>query len=65
LLVPEARLNAFIAEAFSSVQQIYLAHASLLDKLMERQRTEWPLVSAIPADHLLCRTALRSSAWIC
>ncbi|GFZ46220.1 hypothetical protein JCM24511_04467 [Saitozyma sp. JCM 24511] len=46
LLVPEARLHAFIAEAFSSVQQIYLAHASLLDKLMERQRTEWPLLTS-------------------
>lgn len=44
VLVPETRLSAFIAEVFSSVQTIYLAHAKLLDKLMDRQRAEWPLV---------------------
>ena len=46
LITPEPRLYAFIAEVFSTVSSIYLGHAELLDRLLERQRIEWPLVSA-------------------
>lgn len=49
LLAPEMRLNAFIAEVFSTVPTIYQAHERLLHRLNERQRTEWPLVSRTTA----------------
>ncbi|WVQ70220.1 uncharacterized protein L199_008446 [Kwoniella botswanensis] len=45
LLSPESRLHAFIAEVFSTSQQIYHAHVRLLGRLMERQRHEWPLMT--------------------
>ncbi|WVF72308.1 hypothetical protein IAT40_007121 [Kwoniella sp. CBS 6097] len=45
LLTPETRLHAFIAEVFSTAQQIYHAHVRLLGRLMERQRHEWPLIT--------------------
>lgn len=45
ILEPEGRLNAFIAEVFSSIQTIYESHSRLLAQLAERQRNEWPLVS--------------------
>ncbi|WRT67006.1 uncharacterized protein IL334_003972 [Kwoniella shivajii] len=45
LLAPESRLNAFVAEVFSTAQQIYHAHVRLLGRLMERQRHEWPLMT--------------------
>lgn len=46
ILQPEGRLHAFIAEVFSSIQTIHDGHARLLDQLADRQRNEWPLVSA-------------------
>nr|XP_019013428.1 uncharacterized protein I206_01495 [Kwoniella pini CBS 10737]OCF52209.1 hypothetical protein I206_01495 [Kwoniella pini CBS 10737] len=45
LLSPPTRLHAFIAEVFSTTQQIYHAHVRLLGRLMERQRHEWPLMT--------------------
>ncbi|OCF39870.1 hypothetical protein I317_06307 [Kwoniella heveanensis CBS 569] len=45
LLTPDSRLHAFIAEVFSTAQQIYHAHVRLLGRLMERQRHEWPLIT--------------------
>ena len=45
LLSPENRLNAFIAEVFSTIPQLLQGHERLLEKLLARQRFEWPLVS--------------------
>ncbi|WWC85367.1 uncharacterized protein L201_000230 [Kwoniella dendrophila CBS 6074] len=45
LLASDSRLHAFIAEVFSTSQQIYHAHVRLLGRLMERQRHEWPLMT--------------------
>lgn len=58
LLTPETRLEAFIAEVFSSVQAICRAHVRLLDRLMERQRWEWPLITS--ATDILLSTFLES-----
>ncbi|WVQ78218.1 hypothetical protein IAT38_000301 [Cryptococcus sp. DSM 104549] len=46
ILSPPNRLHAFVAEVFSSAQQIYHAHLRLLGRLMERQRHEWPLITS-------------------
>jgi hypothetical protein len=54
LLAPESRLNAFIAEVFSTIPLMYDAHVRLLNRLMERQRAEWPLVSQVVG--LVCST---------
>ncbi|WVR05091.1 hypothetical protein IAU60_002103 [Kwoniella sp. DSM 27419] len=56
ILEPQNRLYAFIAEVFSTVQQIYHAHVRLLGRLMERQRHEWPLMTT--ATDLLLGTLL-------
>ncbi|ORY32258.1 hypothetical protein BCR39DRAFT_523619 [Naematelia encephala] len=47
LLIPQPRLDAFITEVFSTIPSIYVGHAKLLDRLMERQRAEWPLVTSV------------------
>ena len=47
LLTPEHRLQAFVMEVFSTIPEIHAVHEQLLNRLLERQRTEWPLVSSI------------------
>ncbi|RXK38363.1 hypothetical protein M231_04405 [Tremella mesenterica] len=47
LFSSKEKLDAFIAEVFSSVQAIQMAHIRLLDRLMERQRAEWPLITSV------------------
>ncbi|KAI9638407.1 uncharacterized protein MKK02DRAFT_42797 [Dioszegia hungarica] len=46
ILQPESRLDAFIAEVFSTIQTIYEGHTRLLAQLAERQRNEWPLLTS-------------------
>ncbi|WWD15802.1 hypothetical protein CI109_100226 [Kwoniella shandongensis] len=59
LLTPPAKLNAFVAEVFSTAQLIYHAHLKLLGRLMERQRHEWPLLTT--ATDILLSTFLEIS----
>lgn len=54
ILQPESRLDAFIAEVFSTIQTIYEGHTRLLAQLAERQRNEWPLVRRqLPQERLM------------
>jgi hypothetical protein len=50
VISPEGRLEAFVREVFSTTQALAEGHTRMLDRLLERQRQEWPLVSL-----LLCR----------
>lgn len=44
VLVPEQRMEAFVREVFSTTQLLMESHVRMLDRLLERQRQEWPLV---------------------
>lgn len=44
LLTDEVRLHAFIQEVFSSIPDILKLHEEMLERLLERQRVDWPLV---------------------
>lgn len=44
VIAPEARLDAFVREVFSTTQALMEGHVRMLDRLLERQRQEWPLV---------------------
>mgnify|MGYP002718891513 CR=1 FL=1 len=46
LLSPPSRLHAFILEVFSSIPEILRLHEEMLERLLLRQRSEWPLVGA-------------------
>ncbi|KAL7422275.1 hypothetical protein Q5752_002921 [Cryptotrichosporon argae] len=59
LITPDQKLHAFVAEVFSTTRQIYVCHGRLLDKLMQRQRTEWPLITS--ATDLLLDASLEVS----
>lgn len=45
VIAPEQRLDAFVREVFSTTQALMEGHVRMLDRLLERQRQEWPLVS--------------------
>ena len=47
VIVPEQRMEAFVREVFSTTQSLAEAHTRMLDRLLERQRQEWPLVDLI------------------
>jgi hypothetical protein len=44
VIVPEQRMEAFVREVFSTTQALAESHTRMLDRLLERQRQEWPLV---------------------
>jgi hypothetical protein len=44
VISPEVRLEAFVKEVFSTTQALAEGHTRMLDRLLERQRQEWPLV---------------------
>lgn len=37
-------MEAFVREVFSTTQLLMEGHVRMLDRLLERQRQEWPLV---------------------
>lgn len=44
VIVPEPRMEAFVREVFSTTQALMEGHVRMMDRLLERQRSEWPLV---------------------
>jgi len=48
VISPEGRLEAFVREVFSTTQALTEGHTRMLDRLLERQRQEWPLVCLPP-----------------
>jgi len=45
LISPEIRLHAFVNEVFSTIPDIFVLQEQMLERLLERQRLEWPIVS--------------------